>query len=135
MVPDPKPHRELTAVFNPSPDALQFRYNSMFFTLQPDDLTLLPTGAVGPMLVQLGSFGVIDIPQGIPRERFDQIVATSREVWYANAHRRAEDLIVASSQKNAPRVAAGLDPIEDPEVVKAREWLAQSKNPAEEKIS
>lgn len=114
---------DLITVFNPDDEPLGFKFDGKEYTLAPDDVTEVPRAALGPMLTQVGEYGVSPIPKGTSRKDLDELVKGARDRWLEGTRKWAEDVVLDSSKKNRDRVAAGLQAIEDPEVAQARAWL------------
>jgi hypothetical protein len=110
-------------VYNPDDEELEFKFDGRDYKLAPEDVTMVPRSAVGPMLSQIGEYGVSVVPVGTSKKELGSLVEVAKKRWLEGTRKWAEDILLASSKFNKERVEAGISPIEGPQVLQARSWL------------
>lgn len=110
-------------VYNPDDEELEFRFNGLDYKLAPEDITMIPRAAVGPMLSQVGEYGVSVVPVGLSKKDLGALAKESKERWLVGTRKWAEDVLLSSRKANKERIEAGIAPIEGPQVEQARAWL------------
>lgn len=116
---------ETIAVYNPDDEPLHFTFNGHEHELTPEDMTLVPRASLGSLLTQVGEYGVVPVPRGTSKSELDEIVASAKKKWLAGTRKWAEDLLLAATARNKPRVDAGLQPDLRAEETKAKTWLTK----------
>jgi len=113
----------MIGVYNPDDEELEFKFNGKNYTLKPEDVTMIPRPALGPMLNQIGEYGVSMVPVGVSKGELADITRNARDRWLVGTRKWAEDILLASAKANKERIEIGIEPIEGPQVVQARDWL------------
>lgn len=120
----------LEPVFSPADEELRFKFGGAFGILKANDITEVPQNAVPVILTQLGDLGVVHLPPGISKTEFDRIVSAAENKYWANQHKKSEDIIITAYEREQRRRAAGLPAAPESDEVKlAKQWLAEHKNP------
>jgi hypothetical protein len=112
-------------IYNLDDEELDFRFNSKRFVLPPGEFTKVPEAAVGPMLTQVGDLGAVVVPESVVKDKtkLKSVIDEAESRYVEGTRKWAEALVLDSLKANKDRVAAGLTPVEDTEVAKARAWL------------
>lgn len=110
-------------VYNPDDEELDFTFDGKPYTLAPEDVTMVPRAAVGPMLNQIGEYGVSVVPVGTSKKELTTLVEAAKKRWLDGTRKWAEDILLASAKANKERTELGIAPIEGPQVEQARAWL------------
>jgi hypothetical protein len=121
-----------SAVYNPAPFGLRWKFNGVFHDLPASDITAVPARAVSVIVTQLGDLGVCEIPLGVPRAAVDRVLHEAQLKHWQNQHKKHEEIILSAAETEAKRKAAGLRPAESDEVKQARKWLEEHANPPKE---
>lgn len=110
-------------VYNPDDEELEFTFDGRPYLLAPQDVTMIPRAALGPMLSQVGEYGATQVPEDITKKELDQLVKESVKRWMEGTRKWAEDILLSSAKANKERTEVGIAPIEGPQVEEARAWL------------
>lgn len=110
-------------VYNPDDEELEFKFDGRDYKLAPEDVTMIPRASLGPMLSQVGEYGVSPVPVGSSKKELAELVEQAKKRWVEGTRRWAEDVVLASAKANKERTEQGISPIEGPAVGQARTWL------------
>lgn len=110
-------------VYNPDDEELEFKFDGRDYVLAPEDVTMIPRAALGPMLNQIGEYGVSPVPTDTSKKELAELTKAAKERWTVGTRKWAEDILLASAKANKERTEIGIAPIEGPQVEQARSWL------------